>query len=118
MRKNILVAALVGLCVMGLSACSRSDDNSSNPSAPTTAMTQEQAPAADQATQQVADGNQAGTTANGTDANNAGNGITTADAASQTSSTDTSSAGTTNSTGIGSAPVVDNTANTNTTTSN
>jgi hypothetical protein len=97
---------------MGLAACSKSEDNTSNPSAPTTAMTQEQVPGADQAqaSQQVADGTQGAATANGTDANNAGNGITTADAASQTqTSTDTSS------TGTGSAPTVDNNTTTNNT---
>lgn len=51
MRKNILIATVVGLCVIGMTACSRGEENKpangeTTPS--TTAMTQEQAPAADQ----------------------------------------------------------------------
>ena len=51
MRKNILIATVVGLCVIGMTACSRGEENkpaNGETTPPTTAMTQEQAPAADQ----------------------------------------------------------------------
>lgn len=43
MRKNLSVAAaLIGLCALGLTACSKEEDKSANQSAPTTAMLSEQ----------------------------------------------------------------------------
>lgn len=55
MRKNLLIATLVGVCVVGLSACSKGEDKSTTESTPSTAMTQEQATPENQAAGQSAD---------------------------------------------------------------
>src|SRR5918911_1396393 len=60
MRKNLLVASLVALCVMGMTACSKGEDKNETTTTTTTAMApQEQAPAdQNQVAQPTADASQ------------------------------------------------------------
>jgi hypothetical protein len=50
MRKNLLIASLIGLSIISLTACSRDDDRNTDQNTPTTALTAPEPTPADQAT--------------------------------------------------------------------